>query len=208
MNNRTKTILTVIGILVVVAIAISVMQNRNAAELLAGTTSLAITPSNPTVIVGATASLSLNAALSCDWNTSDSAVVSFAGNVTQVSAVTIQANENGSATISANCKLLFNKQVTVTNTVNVDLPPITITQDNALNGVGQMTRLTANYTGACQWTSSDPTVIKLISDLGLPENAIIAKELKPGVVTVTAVCGTQTAQKTVNANGTGGPSRQ
>ncbi len=216
LNKRTKTILLVLGLLVIAVIAVTVFTQAGGGTLF-GTTTLAITPSNPTIIVGNSTMLSLNATFPCDWSTSNSAVVSFVGSVTRVSAVTLQGNSSGSATISANCNVtvsFIKRQVTLMNTVTVVNPaagvitPADPTIQFAI-AVGSVELTTAldTYTPSCHWVTSDSTIVQLVqtdTDVVLGPSGYVSPNQvlgqKQGQVTITSTCGTQTAQTSVTVS--------
>ena len=66
---------------------------------------LVITPSNPTISVGAQQKLDVNATYNCVWSSSNTNIVSFVGDATEVKSVTVKGIAAGSAVITAKCGL-------------------------------------------------------------------------------------------------------
>ncbi len=120
LNKRTKIILAIVGVVIVIAVIGLAITQPPASELL-GTTALVITPSNPTIIIGDSIVLSVNSVYNCNWFTSSTVVASFVGDSTEVKSVTVTGNAEGLVTINANCGLInVNKAMTI---VTVNRPP-------------------------------------------------------------------------------------
>ncbi len=110
LSKRTRIILAIVGLLVIVVVAIAVFTQVGGGELL-GTTALVITPSNPTIWgVGNSIVLSVNSVYNCNWS-SDNPSISFLGDATEVKSITVYANAYASANIEARCGLFKTNKV-------------------------------------------------------------------------------------------------
>ena len=71
MGHRTKIILAIVGVLVVVGIVVGVVMTQSSASQLSGTAAdLVITPSNPTLGWGQSLTLTVNAKSACSGTSS------------------------------------------------------------------------------------------------------------------------------------------
>ena len=103
-SKRTKMIMAIVGIVVVIAVIGLVLTQPPASELL-GASALVITPSNPTIVVGNSIVLSVNSVYNCNWSSDNAAAVTILGDATEVKSVTVYANAYASANIEARCGL-------------------------------------------------------------------------------------------------------
>jgi hypothetical protein len=86
---------------VIVAIVVGVVMTMTPVGELFGTASnLVITPSNPTIMVGNSIMLSVNATYNCNWFINGTGV-SFVGDAKEVKSVTVRGDAVGGATIEA-----------------------------------------------------------------------------------------------------------
>lgn len=154
LSQRNKVILALAAILIVVLAGVIVLQNPPANELL-GATALVITPSNPTIVVGNSIGLSVNATYNCAWSSSDTSKVSLVNYTGETKSVTVQGLAAGSATITAKCGIINVNKVTTTVTVN---PPLAITPSSTSIIVGNTKQLSVPSVYTCNWTSSSAAV--------------------------------------------------
>jgi hypothetical protein len=102
LSKRNKIILVTGGLIVVLAAAVAIFSQQGGAGLF-GSGVRTITPANPTMTLGLTGELVVDAVWGCDWTSSDLTIVSFATDPNNTKAVTVQANACGQATIKAQC---------------------------------------------------------------------------------------------------------
>ncbi len=197
LTNRTKILLGLAGLVIVVVVAGLVLLGPSETGLF-GATALAITPSDSTITVGATQGLSVNSVYKCNWFTSDAAIVSFVGGTTEVKTVSVKGNARGTATIEARCGLVNLNHVTTSVTVDAVAPifnTLTITPDQPQTcpkGIGYV-KLTAQKTGFalnCTWSTSDSYYVTLSSSTATTTKAV---GQHTGAATVTATCNGETA---------------
>ncbi len=133
-SKRTKIVLAIVGVLVVAVIVGGILgatgqvsrSNLFGLELLPPTntptpaptatptpTPLVITPSNPTINVGAQLQLTVNSTAPCDWTSGNPAVVSFVNYTGPTKSVTIIGNKAAQSYVEAKCWKGVTTNVTV-----------------------------------------------------------------------------------------------
>jgi hypothetical protein len=130
-SKRTKIILAIVGVLVVVVAAVAIFAQAGGRELF-GATALVITPSNPTIAVGQTVGLSVNSVYPCTWTIPpvwgnvDAPYISLvgyyytrpdgSGYILETKSVTVKGERAGSTTVAAHCGWsIFNVNPVTTN---------------------------------------------------------------------------------------------
>jgi hypothetical protein len=103
MSKRNKSILAAGGLIVLLAVVVAVVFSQQGGAGLFGSGLRTITPSDPSMHVGQTVEMVVDAFWGCDWSSSDPAVVSFAGDPNNTKVVTVQGDAIGQAEIRAKC---------------------------------------------------------------------------------------------------------
>ncbi len=99
-SQRSKIILAIAGVLVVVAVAVVAFTQLGGEELF-GASLVGVSPSNPIILVGRTVTLSASTSLSnCSWSSANTAVATVASN--NKSAV-VTGRAPGQAKINVKC---------------------------------------------------------------------------------------------------------
>ncbi len=153
LTKRTKTLLAIAGIVVVVVVAGFVVLVPGTAGLFGGDV-IHISPSNPTLNVGDQIDLSINSVGTCTWSSSNTSVVQINYfNPDHSRSVTIEADGPGTSTIKANCWM--NRYTTVTvrtpPQVTFNPPPVNGLVTVSVSGPGVTASVGTTGTN-CQWT--------------------------------------------------------
>ncbi len=124
LNTRTKMLLAIAGIVIVVVIAGILFMGP--ADDLFGSTIIHISPENPTIHQQDVKSMYINSVYNCDWSTSNSAIANFyhydpynlphaygTNTVADTKLVEVYGVSVGQATITAKCAI-FTRHTTVT----------------------------------------------------------------------------------------------
>ncbi len=116
LTNRTKKLLAIAGVVVVVVVAGLAFLRLEGTNLL-GATTLVITPSNPTQALGGIYTLSVNSVWPCNWFTSNSDIADFIHSPYETKIVQVWTKAVGSVTIEARCGALKTNHVSTVITV-------------------------------------------------------------------------------------------
>jgi hypothetical protein len=103
MSKRNKIILVTGSLILLLAAVVAVVFSRQGGTGLFGSGVRTITPANPSLAIGQTVELVVDAVYNCDWSSSDPAVISFVGDPNNTKRVTVQGNLKGQSTITAQC---------------------------------------------------------------------------------------------------------
>ena len=214
LSKRTKIILAIVGVVVIAAIVIGVVMTQTPVGELFGTTALVITPSNPTIGVGQTVTLSVNSVFGCEWEY-PSTIVDFVCDKTthcttsvygynqvdisywESKSFPVSGKAPGLATITANCGFAATNINKATTIVTVSAP-LAISPSNPSLTVGftQDLAVPANY--KCTWTSSSAAVLLLNTTPGTTSSSVkVQANLGGQSATITAQCGTGGSTSTV-----------
>ncbi len=118
LSTRTKLLLAIAGVVIVVVLAGVVLVGPGEINLF-GATTLVITPSNFTMTTNNTYVFSANAGSACNWFSSDHNVVMLLSPYTETKSVQVIALNEGSATLEAHCGVFKTNHVsTVVTTYN------------------------------------------------------------------------------------------
>ncbi len=118
LSTRTKRLLAIAGIVIVVAVVGLVLVGPGEINLF-GATTLVITPSNFTMTSDHTYLFSANAGYACNWFSSDHNVVMLLSPYTETKSVQVIALNEGSPTLEAHCGVFKTNHVsTVVTTYN------------------------------------------------------------------------------------------
>ncbi len=199
LSKRTKTLVGVAAVLVVVLVAGIILLQPGGSGLF-GTAVPVITPANPTILVAQQLILSTGDP-TCKWSTSSAAVSIITS--TAGASIGIQGISSGTATITAKCG-----SATASTTVTVASRPTatpTATPTGLWIAPGNMS-LTYNQQEAlgtgdstCQWSTSSATVVSIISATTGP--MIIIQGGSAGTAIITARCASGTATTTITVVG-------
>lgn len=152
LNKRTKILLGIAGLVIVVVVAGFLVLVPGEGTLFGGSI-IHISPQNPTINVGQNLDMSINSIGSCSWSSSNEGVVvvTYPNPVGYARDATVQGAGPGQAKIKADC---------VTNhytTVTVRTPPQVTFNPPPVNGlvtvhVGQSVTASVGTTGTdCTW---------------------------------------------------------
>ncbi len=176
LTNRTKILLGIAGLVIVVIVAGVVIVGPGEGNLFGGSI-IHISPENPTINQGQNLELSINSSGTCTWSSSNESVVNIAYfNSDYSRKVTLAAMAPGQAIIKADCTA--NHYTTVT----VRTPPV-ISPAGSQITVGQRLTLSVGDTGTnCSWyIPSDQADHAYLSAPGVPD-AIITQPTGPSVL--------------------------
>ncbi len=164
MNKRTKMILTVVGVLLVVVIAVAVFFQASGDSLFGTVYSLKISPSSSTIVVGESAMLSSGTILStCSWSSSNPAIAWVTDSTTR--SATVRGNTVGTVTITETCGALGRYHGYATVTVNAaPVPPTPLspsTFDLLTTDDIQEWVIWGNTWQTCSWSANPTGIIEL-----------------------------------------------
>ena len=190
-SKRTKIILAIISVLVIVVVAIAVFAQVGGGALL-GTAAFTLQPQNPTLNVGEQINMEVNGWIECDWSQSTNILqirpLGYLG-TSRFNPAVVVAEQAGATTVTATCGL-FN--IRHSTTVTVRTPPV-ITPANPTIAVGQQVTLTTNSGSPCNWINPGAQARTVDDDIRLVNNQV-------GVATVSIVVeGRQLGGSKVNA---------
>ncbi len=180
-NKRTKTLLGIAAVVLVIVVALVVLLPASGLPLF-GTTTVVISPGNPSLTSGRTLGLTTNAKYNCNWFSSNDAAVLFEGGTTDVKDVTIRAQNvtgTSTATVEARCGVLHLNHVSTTVTVSpLEItPPIVLSPGlSASVGTGDT---------SCRWRATPDGLVSLSPIAGA---SITVSGLRSGTVTIGADC--------------------
>jgi len=204
-SKRNKMILAMVGILAVVIIAVGVVVTQTAAgDLFGASTTLTITPANPTISIGGSVVLTANGgSSSCTWTKGAANVITFSSS--QGISITVTGMLPGMNGVTVTCGA--SQALTMVTVVNQSpTPPPTptrtptpasgITPANPTIAVNGTVKLSSNDP-TCMWTSSNKTSVTVSANTGVI--SVIATGVAVGTSTITANCtsGTKTTIVTV-----------
>ena len=197
-SKRTKIILAIVGVVVIVTVTIGIFAQVGGGELF-GTTALVITPSNPSIIVGHTTDLTVNAKYDCSWASSNTnvSIINYCDGVScpERKTITVQANANGTAVIAAQCGWSIFDVNVVKTTVTGYTPPLVITPSQPRVSVNGWVELSVPSPYTCTWSSSNPSAVAVSTKTG--SSGIAEGRTAGQSATVTAQCGTGGSTSTV-----------
>ena len=190
MNQRTKIILAIVGVVVVVGIVVGVVMNQAPTSNLSGAASdrLTITSSKSLpLLVDGTTDLTVDAVYKCTWSSSDATKVVLVNYTAETKTVTVKAVGVGSSIIEAKCGIGSSNINSVTLTVNVKNPTITQSKSSSSIIVGESQTLTSNASNPCTWSSSNNGITFVGATTG--SSATIKGAAESSSTTITAQCG-------------------
>jgi Bacterial Ig-like domain (group 2) len=172
----------------------------------ASATSIAVTPVNPTLPLGVTQQFTATGTFS-DGSTQDvTNVAKWTSSSTKVASITASGFESsantGTSTISASFGGVSGSSLLTVNAANLNTISIQPANGSIAQGTKQQFTATGTFndgstrdvTHAVTWSSSDPTVFAIGSSSG------IGSGVAPGLITVTATLGSNTASVPFNVS--------
>jgi hypothetical protein len=181
LTRRTKMLLGIAGILVVVIVAGVVILDPGATGLF-GTSVVSLGPANRLLALNSRMDLDAGSVFPCNWFSSNEAVVSFDDppGRHEVEEVTVYGQSVGTSTIEARCGLINVNHASTT--ITVAIPP-TVTPSQTNLGVNQRTTFSVGATGTnCTWSiPSDQDDHAYLSNPNAP-NVIVQQYTGPSVL--------------------------
>ncbi len=157
LNKRTKLLLAIAGVLVVIIVAGVILLQPGGTGLF-GTTAVHLDPENPTMYFHNYLGMRVSSNALCNWFTSNQNIVSFNSEYDDTNGVQLWSMGPGTATIEAHCGLFHS----VHHSTNVTVLPLpVISPANPLIAVGKTVTLSVDPASTgCTWrTLSGPVTV-------------------------------------------------